>query len=70
LVDEKLKEMEQPGISAHQTVFGLTRERLRKLRAQVRSDLKAVLREDAPPFDLESVIHRFARLWALAPPAE
>src|SRR6266446_4961031 len=42
--------------------FGLTEKRRRQIEAGLTRDLPAVLRTDAPEFDLDAVLARFDRL--------
>lgn len=65
LVDMKLNELGAPALNAHLAVFGLTAARLKTLRRQVDVDLAAVLRSNAPRFDLNRMLARFAQLWGL-----
>jgi hypothetical protein len=67
LVDAKLAELDSPPLSEFPEPFGLTLERLRKLRRAQQIDLPGVLRKSAPPFDLDRTVARFAELWEKRP---
>ena len=43
--------------------FGLTEKRDGRFEAGLTRDLPAVLRMDAPEFDLDGMLARFDRLW-------
>ena len=63
LVDAKLAELKQAPLYEQPTSFGLTRLKVRALEAAAQSELAAVLRADAPAFDLAAMVKRFDRLW-------
>jgi predicted nucleotidyltransferase component of viral defense system len=63
LVDLKLAELHAPPLAAQARSFGLVGARRRELEAGVRSELAAVLRADAPSFDLDAMSSRFDKLW-------
>lgn len=63
LVDRKLAELGAPPVSQQARSFGLTPIRRAKLQESLARDLPSVLRRDAPPFDLESVLRKFDMLW-------
>jgi predicted nucleotidyltransferase component of viral defense system len=63
LVDRKLAELGRPPVAKQARSFGLTPIRRAKLQESLSRDLPSVLRRDAPPFDLESVLRRFDVLW-------
>jgi len=62
-VDAKLAELKQAPLYEQPTSFGLTRLKVRALEAAAQSELAAVLRADAPAFDLAAMVKRFDRLW-------
>jgi len=62
LVDKKLAELKLPPLAGQPRSFGLVGERRRKIE-NARHELLAVLREDAPAFDLDAMLARFDRLW-------
>jgi predicted nucleotidyltransferase component of viral defense system len=65
LVDAKLAEQGAPPLSEQRPApFGLNDERYESLRRSLKDDLLAVLRIDAPPFDLDRTIARFQKLWS------
>jgi predicted nucleotidyltransferase component of viral defense system len=63
LVDAKLNELNAPAFADQARSFGLTSARRAKLEDSLKKELRAVLRQDAPAFDLESVLERFNRMW-------
>ena len=63
LVDAKLAELGAPPLAKQAKAFGLTDKRRRLVEAGITRDLPAVLRVDAPEFDLEATLARFDRLW-------
>ena len=63
LVDAKLAELGAPPMAKQTKSFGLTEKRRRKIEAGLARDLPAVLRTDAPEFDLDAMLARFDRLW-------
>jgi hypothetical protein len=63
LVDAKLAELDAPAMSKQSKSFGLTQKRRRHVEAGLVRDLPAVLRTDAPEFDLDRMLARFDHLW-------
>jgi predicted nucleotidyltransferase component of viral defense system len=63
LVDAKLAELGAPPMAKQERSFGLSGERRRQVEAGLKVDLPAVLRADAPQFDLDRMLARFNRLW-------
>lgn len=63
LVDVKLAELRVAPLARQGPGFALDVRRRAALEASVRRDLPAVLRVDAPAFDLEAVLRRFDGLW-------
>lgn len=63
LVDEKLAELRALPMAKQSKSFGLTKKRRRQVEAGLTRDLPAVLRMDAPEFDLDGMLARFDRLW-------
>jgi predicted nucleotidyltransferase component of viral defense system len=63
LVDAKLAELGGPPMSEQEKSFGLTEKRRRQVEAGLVRDLPAVLRTDAPEFDLDAMLAQFDRLW-------
>jgi predicted nucleotidyltransferase component of viral defense system len=63
LVDAKLAELNAPPIARQGRSFALDANRRRKVEAGLALDLAAVLRADAPAFDLEAMLARFDQLW-------
>jgi predicted nucleotidyltransferase component of viral defense system len=63
LVDAKLAELGAPPMAKQERFFGLSGERRRQVEAGLKGDLTAVLRADAPRFDLDRMLARFDRLW-------
>jgi predicted nucleotidyltransferase component of viral defense system len=63
LVDRKLAELRYAPVSLQGPNFGLDDRRRRSLVSSIRRDLPAVLRADVPPFDLDTMLHRFDGLW-------
>jgi hypothetical protein len=53
LVDAKLAELGAPPMAKQEKFFGLSGERRRQVEAGLKGDLPAVLRADAPKFDLD-----------------
>jgi Nucleotidyl transferase AbiEii toxin, Type IV TA system len=64
LVDAKLAELDAPTLANQPKSFGLDATRRRRLVQGLTRDLHAVLRGDAPPFELERMLARFDRLWS------
>jgi len=63
LVDKKLAEVGFAPLAKQGPRLALDGKRLRDLEVSIRRDLPPVLREDARPFDLEAMLHRFEGLW-------
>src|SRR6266851_5040471 len=63
LVDRKLAELGAPPLREQPPSFGLDARRLELLQGAVGTELRAVLRADAPTFALEATLRRFDRLW-------
>ena len=63
LVDAKLAELNAVPFVRQGRSFALDANRRRKVEAGVAGDLPAVLRADAPAFDLEAMLARFDELW-------
>ncbi len=63
LVDAKLAELGEPPMAKQTKSFGLTEKRRRQVEAGLARDLPAVLRTDAPEFDLAAMLAQFDRLW-------
>jgi hypothetical protein len=63
LVDAKLAELDAVPLSRQGRSFALDANRRREVEAGMVRDLPAVLRADAPAFDLEAMLARFDRLW-------
>ena len=63
LVDAKLAELGAAPMAKQAKSFGLTEKRRRQVEAGLVRDLPAVLRTDAPDFDLNATLARFDRLW-------
>jgi predicted nucleotidyltransferase component of viral defense system len=63
LVDAKLAELNAVPLARQGRSFALDANRRRKVEAGLAHDLPAVLRADAPAFDLEAMLARFDRLW-------
>ncbi len=63
LVGSKLAELGFAPLGSQGPRFALDDRRLASLRASLRRDLPSVLREDAPAFELEGMLSRFAVLW-------
>jgi len=63
LVDEKLAELRALPMAKQGKAFGLSEKRRRQMEAGLTRDLPAVLRMDAPGFDLDGMLARFDRLW-------
>jgi len=64
LVDQKLSETNAPPLNRQPRSFGLDAAGMRRLRQAIETDLNAVLRTDAPAFDLGRMLGRFDLLWA------
>lgn len=62
IVDAKLAELAAPPMREHVRVFNLDARRLKLLRHGLRAELPAVLRLNAPPFDLDAMLARFEAL--------
>ena len=63
LVDAKLAELGAPPMAKLGKSFGMDEKRRRKIQAGLSRDLPAVLRTDAPEFDLDKMLARFNQLW-------
>jgi hypothetical protein len=63
LVNVKLAELRALPMAKQSKSFGLTEKRRRQVEAGLTRDLPAVLRMDAPEFDLDGMLARFDRLW-------
>ena len=63
LVDAKLLELNAPRFADQTRSFGMTARRRAQLEESLRKELPAVLRQDAPSFDLDSMLERFNRMW-------
>jgi hypothetical protein len=63
LVDAKLAELGASPMARQKKSFGLTKTRRRQVEAGLARDLPAVLRTDAPTFNLDAMLARFDRLW-------
>lgn len=63
LVTAKLAEMKRPAFAEQPPSFALDAERRRRLEASWSLQLPAVLRSDAPAFDLDEMVARFDHLW-------
>ena len=59
LVDRKLAESKAPPLAEQAGLFGLTPGRRKALDLQLQRELRAVVRTDAPPFDLDAMLARF-----------
>jgi predicted nucleotidyltransferase component of viral defense system len=66
LVDAKLAELKQAPLAQQPSHFNLDRDRRRALETSSKRELPAVLRADAPKFDLDAVLWRFDKLWRKA----
>ena len=64
LVDIKLAERGAAPFAQQGLLFGMTPTRRAALGASLLRDLPAVLRRDAPPFDLDDMLRRFNELWS------
>lgn len=65
LVDAKLAELGAPPLADQRTVFRLDPRRMKRLRISLNAELPAVLRADAPKFDLDQMLTRFATKWGV-----
>lgn len=63
LVDAKLAVLGAAPMAKQARSFGLTEKRRRQVEAGLARDLPAVLRTDAPEFDLVAMLAQFDRLW-------
>lgn len=63
LVDQKLAEEAEPPLADRPTAFGLTPGRRRSLDAQMIKELRAVVRVDEEPFDLDAMLAKFNEIW-------
>jgi predicted nucleotidyltransferase component of viral defense system len=64
LVDAKLKELNAAPLSHQPQLFRLDERRMKRLRMSLKTELPAVLRSNAPAFELDDMLARFAALWA------
>ena len=64
LVNAKLAELGAATLEAQGPSFGMTGARRKQLDASLKKELPAVLRADAPPFDLDATLRRFNKLWS------
>jgi predicted nucleotidyltransferase component of viral defense system len=67
LVNAKLRELGAPPLEKQPRPLGLTPKRRRSLETSLRTELPAVLRANAPAFDLDQMLARFDRMWRFAP---
>jgi len=65
-VNAKLKELRAAPLEAQLHPFGLTPKRRRELEKGLKAELPAVLRANAPAFDLDRMLARFQPMWAAA----
>ena len=63
LVDAKLAELGAAPMAKQARSFALTEKRRRQVEAGLARDLPAVLRTDAPQFDLDTMLAQFDQLW-------
>jgi predicted nucleotidyltransferase component of viral defense system len=63
LVNAKLHELGAAPIDQQPRPLGITRARRRALEQDLKTELPAVLRASAPPFDLDRMLQRFERMW-------
>src|SRR5439155_5567495 len=63
LADAKLAELGALPMAKQGKSFGLSEKRRRQVEAGLARDVPAVLRTDAPEFELEGMLARFDRLW-------
>jgi predicted nucleotidyltransferase component of viral defense system len=63
LTDAKLVELGAPSLNEQGPSFGMTDARRKQLNASLKKELPAVLRTNAPPFDLDATLRRFNTLW-------
>lgn len=63
LVDAKLAELNAVPLARQGRSFSLDANRRRVVEAGLARDLPAVLRADAPAFDLDAMLARFDALW-------
>lgn len=63
LVDVKLAELEAVPLAQQTRSFGMTPSRRTALDESLLRDLPAVLRQGAPPFDLDEMLRRFDEMW-------
>lgn len=67
LVDAKLAELGAEPLAKQGAGFGMNSERRKALEASLAKELPAVLRTDAPRFDLDATLSRFDALWGKRP---
>jgi predicted nucleotidyltransferase component of viral defense system len=63
LVDAKLAELAATPFAQQPRSFGMTAQRRTALDQSLLRDLPAVLRQGAPPFELDAMLRRFDALW-------
>ena len=63
LVDRKLAELGESPLGEQKSCFSLTSDRRRRLDLSSTQELSAVLRTNAPTFDLDRMLARFNALW-------
>jgi predicted nucleotidyltransferase component of viral defense system len=63
LVNSKLAELAALPFEEQDKPFGMNSNRRRSLEKSLKAELPAVLRMNAPRFDLDSMLKRFAELW-------
>lgn len=63
LVDAKLAELQEPPLREQPRSFGLTGKRRNEVERGIQRELAAVLRSDAPAFDLDDMLAAFDKLW-------
>lgn len=64
LVDAKLAELGAAPLEHQGPRFALTPKRRATIESSLAAELPAVLRRDAPTFDLEAMLGRFDRMWS------
>lgn len=63
LVDQKLAELGAPALANQARSFGLVGRRRAAVQRSMERELAAVLRADAPAFDLDAMVAHFDELW-------
>jgi predicted nucleotidyltransferase component of viral defense system len=63
LVDAKLSELKAGPLADKPRSFGLDARRKADLEGALQSELPAILRVDAPPFDLDAMLAKFDGIW-------